>query len=69
MGSAREELQQQEQYHISIKCDSCYLLSKGANGIYAKFVGATIVGSKKKVIWVPKILVTNLGGPKQVWVP
>ena len=24
---------------------------------------------KKKFIWVPKSLVTNLQGPKQVWVP
>ena len=44
----------------SIKFDSCYLLTKGVNGVHAKFVGITIVGSKKKVIWVPKSLVTNL---------
>jgi hypothetical protein len=44
----------------SIKFDSCYLLTKGANGVKAKFIGASIVGSKKKVIWVPKSLVTNL---------
>jgi hypothetical protein len=24
---------------------------------------------KKKAIWVPNTLVTNLQGPKQVWVP
>ena len=53
----------------SIKFDSCYLLTKGANGVKAKFIGAPIVGSKKKAIWVPKSLVTNLQGPKQVWVP
>ena len=44
----------------SIKFDSCYLLIKGANGVKAKFIGAPIVGSKKKAIWVPKTLVTNL---------
>ena len=44
----------------SIKFDSCYLLTKGVNGVHAKFVGTTIVGSKKKAIWVPKSLVTNL---------
>ena len=32
----------------SIKFDSCYLLTKGANGVKAKFIGAPIVGSKKK---------------------
>ena len=53
----------------SIKFDSCYLLTKGANGVQAKFIGAPIVDSKKKVIWVPKSLVTNLQGPKQVLVP
>jgi hypothetical protein len=52
----------------SIKFDSCYLLTKGANGVKAKFIGTPIVGSKNKVIWVPKTLVTNLQGSKQVWV-
>jgi hypothetical protein len=42
-----------------IKFDSCYLLTKGVNGVKAKFIGAPIVGPKK-VIWVPKSLVTNL---------
>jgi hypothetical protein len=53
----------------SIKFDSCYLFTKGANGVKAKFVGTSMLGPKKKVIWVPKSLVTNLQGPKQVWVP
>ena len=53
----------------SIKFDSCYLLTKGANGVKAKFVGTSMLGPKKKVIWVPKSLVTDLQGPKQVWVP
>jgi hypothetical protein len=43
--------------------------TKGANGVKAKFVGIVMLGPKKKVIWVPKSLVTNLQGPKQVWVP
>jgi hypothetical protein len=52
-----------------IKFDSCYLLTKGSNGVKAKFIGTSMLGSKKKDIWVPKSLVTNLRGPKQVWVP
>ena len=52
-----------------IKFDSCYLLTKGVNGVKAKFIGTPIMGPKKKVIWIPKTLVTNLQGPKQVWVP
>ena len=53
----------------SIKLDSFYVLTKDANGVKAKFIGAPKMGSKKKAIWVPKILVTNLQGPKQIWVP
>ena len=53
----------------SIKFDSYYLLTKSVNGVNAKFVGTPIMGLKKKAIWVPKSLVTNLQGPKQVWVP
>jgi hypothetical protein len=52
----------------SIKFDSCYLLTKDANGVKAKFVGTSLLGLKK-AIWVPKSLVTNLQGLKQVWVP
>ena len=53
----------------SVKLDSFYMLTKGANGVKAKFIGKPWMGSKKKAIWVPKSLVTNLQGPKQVWVP
>ena len=44
----------------SIKLDSCYMLTKGTNGVKAKFIGKPWMGSKKKAIWVPKSLVTNL---------
>jgi hypothetical protein len=43
-----------------IPFDSCYVLTKGEKGVHAKFVGTPIVGLKKKAIWVPKSLVTNL---------
>jgi hypothetical protein len=33
----------------SIKFDSCYLLTKGTNGVKAKFVGTSLLGPKKKV--------------------
>ena len=52
-----------------IKLDSFYVLTKGTNGVKAKFIGAPWMGSTKKAIWVPKTLVTNLQGPKQIWVP
>ena len=53
----------------SIRFDSCYLLTKGEKGVLAKYVGRPNEGPRKKAIWVPKCLVTNLQGPKQVWVP
>ena len=53
----------------SIKINSFDVLTKGANGVKAKFIGKPWMGSKKKAIWVPKSLVNNLQGPKQVWVP
>ena len=34
----------------SIKYDSCYLLTKGTNGVKDKFISAPIVDSKKKAI-------------------
>jgi glycine/serine hydroxymethyltransferase len=52
----------------SIKFGSCYLLTKGTNGVKAKFVGTSLLDPKKKVIWIPKSLVTNLQEHKQVWV-
>ena len=44
----------------SIRFDYCYMLVKGANGAKDKFIGTPIVGPKKKAIWVPKTLVTNI---------
>ena len=48
----------------SIKLDSFYVPTKGTNDVKAKFIGKPWIGSKKKVIWIPKSLVTNLQGPK-----
>jgi hypothetical protein len=44
----------------AIPFDSCYVLTKSVKGVQAKFIGTPIVSSKKKAIWVPKSLVTNL---------
>ena len=33
------------------------------------FFGIPIDGAKKNAIWVKKVLVTNVQGPKKVWVP
>jgi FtsZ-binding cell division protein ZapB len=54
----------------TISFDASYVLRKNANGnVFAKFVGLPISETKRKSIWVPKTLVTNIQGPKQVWVP
>jgi hypothetical protein len=63
--------------HASI--DPSYVLVKSSKGgVYAKFVGKNRnhaftpnigIDTKKRSIWMPKALVTNLQGPKQVWVP
>ena len=64
------KINKNKQHNVSsIRFDSCYMLVKGANGVNAKFIDTPIMDSKKKVIWVPKTLVTNLQGPKQGWVP
>jgi hypothetical protein len=53
----------------SVKFDSFYMLTKGTNGVHAKFISAPWMGSKKKPYGCQKSLVTNLQGPNQVWVP
>jgi hypothetical protein len=50
--------------------DVSYVLRKGKDGkVFAKYVGPRNSGLKKCSIWVPKLLVTNLQGPTQKWVP
>ena len=41
--------------------------SKGS--VCAKYVGLPIYGAKKNAIWVPKTLITNIQGPKKIWIP
>jgi hypothetical protein len=56
--------------NVSSSCfEHCYVLSHNAKGVHSKFVGTSIVSTKKKAIWVPKTLVTNIQGPKQIWLP
>jgi hypothetical protein len=52
--------------NVSLSCfEHCYVLSHNAKSVHAKFVGTSIVGTKKKAIWVPKSLVTNIQGPNK----
>jgi hypothetical protein len=45
-----------------------YVLTNKSGKIVAKYVGVKHKGSKT-CVWVPKVLVSNMKGPKTVWVP
>jgi hypothetical protein len=54
----------------TVSLDLSYILKKYSKGVIcAQYVGCSIGSSKKKSILVPKILVTNIEGPKKIWVP
>jgi hypothetical protein len=54
---------------ISFKTfDASYVLTNKSGKIVAKYVGDKHKGSKT-CVWVPKVLIYNVKGPKTVWVP
>jgi hypothetical protein len=56
-------------HNISFKTfDASYVLTNKSSKVVAKYVGGKHKGSKA-YIWVPKVLVSNVKGPKTVWVP
>jgi hypothetical protein len=55
--------------NISFKTfDASYGLTNKSGKVVAKYIGAKHKGSKT-CVWVPKVLVSNVKGPKTVWVP
>jgi hypothetical protein len=55
--------------NISFKTfDASYVLTNKSGKVVAKYVGGKHKGSKT-CVWVPKVLVSNVKGPKNVWVP
>jgi hypothetical protein len=55
--------------NISFKTfDAYYVLTNKSGKVVAKYVGGKHKGSKT-CVWVPKVLVSNVKGPKTVWVP
>jgi 3D (Asp-Asp-Asp) domain-containing protein len=48
--------------------DAAYVLTNKSGKIVAKYVGGEHKDSKT-CVWVPKVLVSNMKGPKTVWVP
>jgi hypothetical protein len=56
-------------HNISFKnFDASYVLTNKLGKIVAKYVGGKHKGSKT-CVWVPKVLVSNVKGPKTVWIP
>jgi hypothetical protein len=48
--------------------DVSYVLTNKSSKVVAKYVGGKQNGSKI-CVWVPKVLVSNIKGPRTVWVP
>jgi hypothetical protein len=45
-----------------------YVLTNKSGKVVAKYIGGKHKGSKT-CVWVPKVLVSNVKGPKTIWVP
>jgi hypothetical protein len=57
------------EHNISFKTfDASYVLTNKLGKIVVKYVGGKHK-SPKTCVWVPKVLVSNVKGPKTVWVP
>jgi hypothetical protein len=57
------------EHNISFKTfDASYVLTTKSGKIVAKYVGGKHK-SPKTCVWVPNVLVSNVKGPKTVWVP
>jgi hypothetical protein len=57
------------EHNISFKTfDASYFLTNKSGKIVAKYVGGKHKSSKT-FVWIPKVLVSNVKGPKIVWVP
>ncbi|KAG2583827.1 hypothetical protein PVAP13_6KG246706 [Panicum virgatum] len=63
------KIKAQESSHVSFYAD--YVLTRNHCGkVVAKFVGHRTWNTKvKSHVWVPKVLMTNIKGPKYCWVP
>jgi hypothetical protein len=57
------------EHNVSFKTfDASYVLTNKSGTVVAKYVGGKHKSSKT-FVWVPKVLVSNVKGPKTVWVP
>jgi hypothetical protein len=57
------------EHSISFKTfDASFVVTNKSGKVVAKHVGSKHK-SPKTCVWVPKVLVSNVKGPKTVWVP
>jgi hypothetical protein len=57
------------EHNVSFKTfDTSYVLTNKPGKVVAKYVGGKHKNSKT-CVWVSKVLVSNVKGPKTVWVP
>jgi hypothetical protein len=57
------------EHNVSFKTfDAPYVLTNKSGKVVAKYVGGKHK-SPKTCVWVPKVLVSNVKGPKTIWVP
>jgi hypothetical protein len=57
------------EHNVSFKTfDASYVLTNKSGKVVAKYVGGKHKSSRT-CVWVPKVLVSNVKGPKTVWVP
>jgi hypothetical protein len=57
------------EHSISFKTfDASFVLTNKSGKVVAKYVGGKHK-SPKTCVWVPKVLVSNVKGPKTIWVP
>jgi hypothetical protein len=57
------------EHSISFKTfDASYVLTNKSGKLVAKYVGGKHK-IPKTCVWIPKVLVSNVEGPKTVWVP
>jgi hypothetical protein len=57
------------EHNVSFKTfDASYVSTNKSGNVVAKYVGGKHKSSKT-CVWVPKVLVSNVKGPKTVWVP
>jgi hypothetical protein len=57
------------EHNVSFKTfDASYVLTNKSGKVVVKYVGGKHKSSKT-CVWVPKVLVSNVKGPKTIWVP